>query len=103
MLDLGNCRVPESYRYVDEDGVRTYRYERLDDLPTGTGIGVFDTVRVSQHREGSSRNTILWLDPTIAYLPIRIEQYRNGELETVFSIEDVVGIERKAPGCSGLG
>lgn len=102
MRDLASCRLPGPYRYVDDDGVREYRYERLEDLTAGTGIGTLDTVRFSQRREGSSRETILWLAPELSFLPVRIEQIRNGELDTVFTLEDVTGLERKASGCSGF-
>jgi len=102
MRELGACELPGPYRYVDDDGVRTYRYERIEDLPAETGIGALATVRFSQEREGSSRRTILWLAPDLAYLPVRIEQIRDGEIETVFSLESVAGIEREASGCSGF-
>lgn len=103
MLDLAACELPGPFRYVDEDGVREYRYERLEDLATETEIGMLDTIRFSQQREGSSRNTIIWTAPSLAYLPVRIEQIRDGEVETVFSIESLSGLTSAAPGCSSLG
>lgn len=102
MHDLSLCRTPGPYRYVDDDGIRTYQYERLDDLETDTGVGRLSTVRFSQSREESSRTTILWLAPALSYLPVRIEQIRDGEVETVFTLEKVDGIERSNPTCSGF-
>lgn len=102
MQDLGACRTPTTYRFVDDDGVREYEYARLEDRTTETGIGEIRTLRLSQQREGSSRTTILWLAPELAYLPVRIEQIRNGETETVFTLEDVSGIEETGPACSGF-
>lgn len=102
MRDLAACRLPGPYRYVDDDGIREYRYERLEDLPTETGIGTLDTVRLAQRREGSSRETILWLAPELGYLPVRIEQIRNGELDTSFALENLSGIAREASACSGF-
>ena len=102
MHDLGNCRLPDSYRSVDDDGVREYSYTRLEDRPTETGIGELKTVRLSQQREGSSRETILWLAPELAYLPVRIEQIRDGEIETVFTLDDLISIDSRPPTCSGL-
>jgi len=103
MYDLGSCKLPGPYRYVDDGGITEYRYERLDDLAVETEIGTIETVRFSQQREGSSRHTILWLAPELSYLPVRIEQIRNGEIETVFSIDALSGIESKSPNCSSLG
>ena len=102
MYDLSRCRAPGPYRYVDDDGIRTYQYERLDDLETDTGLGPLNTVRFSQSRQGSSRTTMLWLAPALDYLPVRIEQIRDGEVETVFTLESVDGIERSDPTCSGF-
>ena len=103
MRELGSCKLPGPLHYVDDEGVKEYRYERLEDLAVETGIGMLDTVRFSQRREGSSRNTILWLAPELAYLPVRIEQIRDGEIETVFSLEDLSGLESEASACSSLG
>lgn len=103
MRDLGACRLPGPYRYVDDNGIGEYAYERLDDLATETGIGTLHTVRFSQKSEGSSRETILWLAPELGYLPVRIEQFRNGELGTSFELEDVDELERRPPDCSGFG
>ena len=103
MRDLGACRLPDSYHYVDDDGLGEYHFERVEDLPVETGIGTLETVRFSQRREGSSRQTVLWLAPELDYLPVRIEQIRNGEIDTSFALEDVTGIERSTPACSGLG
>jgi hypothetical protein len=102
MFDLGLCQLPGPYRYVDDDGVREYVYERLEDLSLETELGTVDTVRFSQKREGSSRNTLLWLAPALAYLPVRIEQIRDGEAETVLSIASLTGLERQPSSCSGL-
>lgn len=97
MHDLLRCVQPETYSIVDEDGVASYHYERLEDRDTGTGIGILPTVRFSQTSEGSSRTTILWFAPELSYVPVRIEQLRNGELQTVFALEEISGIERQAP------
>jgi hypothetical protein len=100
MRDLGRCAEPGPYRYIDDDGtIKTYRYERLDDLIAETGAGAVNTMRLSQHREGSSRTTILWLAPDLGYLPVRIEQVRDGEIETVFSLEDAQVRGNVTPRC----
>jgi len=97
MHDLLRCVEPDVYSIVDDDGVQTYRYERLDARDVGTGIGILPTVRFSQTSEGSSRTTILWFAPELSYLPVRIEQMRNGEIRTIFALEKISGIERHAP------
>lgn len=102
MRDLAACRQPGPYRYVDDDGINTYDFARLENLATETGIGMVQTVRFEQTREGSSRRTVLWLAPEYAYLPVRIEQFRNGEIETVFALEHLSGVTRTESSCSGF-
>lgn len=103
MLDAAACELPGPYRYVDDDGQRIYRYEQLESRIAETGVGDLHTVRFSQQREGSSRTTVLWLASELAYLPVRIEQIRDGEIETSFTLDDLTGLERSTAGCSGFG
>ena len=100
MLDLAACRRPGPYRYVDDDGIRTYDYERLADDSADTGIGQLATVRFAQQRAGSSRRTIIWFASDYAYVPVRIEQIEDGEAETDFILERLEGVERAEPACS---
>lgn len=98
-LDLAQCRQAGPYRFVDDDGLRSYYYERLEDLPAETGAGRFQTLRLAQRREGSSRSTVLWLAPELDYLPVRIEQSRDGEIETVLLLESIEGIRKRSASC----
>ena len=102
MRDLSACKLPKNYRYVDDDGINEYSYARLEDQSIETGIGELSSLRLSQQREGSSRQTILSLSPELGFLPIRIEQIRDGETETVFLLEDFSGPETPAADCSGF-
>jgi hypothetical protein len=102
MRDLARCRQPGPYRFVDEDGIRSYHYEQLEDLTAETGAGPYAAVRFAQRREGSSRSTVLWFARDLDYLPVRIEQFRDGELETVFSLESVDGIDSRSSSCAAF-
>jgi len=102
MHDVANCAAPGTYRFVDDNGIDSYSYARIEDQPAETDAGTFPTYRYSQQREGSSRQTVIWLAPELSALPVRIEQFRNGELQTVFSLAEVSGLQRGTPGCSGL-
>lgn len=102
MQSLSDCRLPRSMSYVDDDGISTYDYDRLDDETVDTGIGSFETVRLAQQAKGSSRRTVLSFASRLRYLLVRIEQFRNDELETVFSLDELEGIEPGPPACSGF-
>jgi hypothetical protein len=74
---------------ADEDSLNTYEFAAQDDAQIETAIGTFTAQRLRQQRQGSSRHTILWLVPELRYLPVLIEQYRDGEVHTAFIIESV--------------
>ena len=88
MTDLDACRHPGPYRLVDDEDIKTYVYERLEDAEIETEMGVMTAERYLQRREGSSRTTIVSAAPALRYLPVRIEQLRDGEVETVFTLVD---------------
>jgi hypothetical protein len=102
MHTLNQCIAPQQLSYVDDDGIATYRYSRLEDLSADTGIGDVPTVRFAQQSEGSSRRTIIWFAPEHGFVPVRIEQERNGEVETVFTLESISGVAKSAPPCSSF-
>jgi hypothetical protein len=102
MRDLASCNMPAAYRVVDDDGIKVYGYERLDDEEIETGIGAVTAVRLVQQREDSSRRVIIWLAPAYAFVPVRIEQIRDGETRSVMALESLSGIERSDSACSGF-
>lgn len=53
-----------------------YTFERAERLETGAGT--FDTLVYRSAREGSDRETQLWLAPSLGYLAVRVEQHRKG-------------------------
>jgi len=92
MRDLALTGKVGNHRFADDDSVNEYVYEDEGETTTDTGIGKLATRSVMQHREGSSRTTRLFMAPSLRFLPARIEQHRNGELSTAFTLEKVSGI-----------
>jgi hypothetical protein len=89
MLDVARTGSLSSYTLADDDGLRTYQYHRDGDVQLETSLGVLETQAFVQQREGSSRQTLLWTASELHHLPVRIEQQRNGETRTVFSLQSV--------------
>lgn len=92
MRDLARGASVGPYVLFDEDGLKTYRYEREADERIETPAGVFDAHVYAQQREGSSRITRLWVAPSLEFLPVRIAQFRDGEVYTDFTLEAVGGL-----------
>ena len=92
MRDLTAKGAPGPYEVADQDAVFTYEYSDSGPATLQTGVGSLETQLFVQHRAGSSRSTWLWAAPKLGFLPVRIEQRRNDEVQTSFLLTDVKGI-----------
>jgi hypothetical protein len=95
MRDLIADGKPGQYRIADGEQAKAYGFEDNGDAQTDTGLGKLATHGYIQHREGSSRTTYLWVAPELDYLPARIEQHKNGELQMALTLTSVTGIDKK--------
>ena len=92
MRDMAVKGAPGPYQIADEDSVGTYEYTDSGPATLQTGVGSLETQLFVQHREGSSRSTWLWVAPTLDFLPVRIEQRRNDEVQTSLLLQTVNGL-----------
>ena len=92
MRDMAFKGAPGPYQIADEDSVGTYEYTDSGPATLQTGVGSLETQLFVQHREGSSRSTWLWVAPKLSFLPVRIEQRRNDEVQTSFLLQSVNGL-----------
>ena len=87
-----NGKLSGTYLMADDDSVSPYEYADNGETVTPTALGDIPTRAFVQHREKSSRTTTLLMAPSLSYLPARIEQTKDGELQTAFTLESVTGI-----------
>jgi hypothetical protein len=92
MADLAANGRPGHYLLADEDSTTAYDYTDNGDATIATGLGPLATRSFMQQRENSSRSTWLWFAPALNWLPVRIEQRRNGEVQTAFTLASVEGL-----------
>lgn len=92
MLDMQTSKR-EIYTLIDESGVRIYEYSTDGEEVLETPLGTIVTQKFIQQKQGSSRRTILWLAKELYYLPIRIEQQRNGTSQTSFNLQAIDWLE----------
>jgi len=92
MRDLAAKGVPGPYEIADQDAVGTYEYTDGGPATLVTGVGSLETQLFVQRRAGSSRSTWLWVAPKLGFLPVRVEQRRNDEVQTSFLLETVDGL-----------
>jgi hypothetical protein len=92
MRDLAATGSVRSYALADEDSVAEYAYTDNGTAMITTGAGAFDARVLTQQRAGSSRTTWLWVAPQLKFLPVRIEQRRDGEVQTAFDLVSISGL-----------
>ncbi len=51
------------------------------------GAGEFEVVGIRHRSEGSNRTTTLWCAPALGFLPVVIEQQRDGKRQMRASLE----------------
>lgn len=104
-LDAGTLQValmrdgaakgkPGPYKVVDEDSVTDYVYQDQGDAKTKTDLGDLKTHAFNQQRQGSSRVNWVWLLPDMKFLPARIEQRKDGQVDSAFTLQGVNGIPK---------
>ncbi len=85
MVALMSGREPEALPMVDSGKLREteLRLERRERVTTPAGE--FDTLVYTTRRPGGRRVTWMWLAPQTQYLPVKMEQLRDGK--RAFSME----------------
>jgi hypothetical protein len=92
MHDMATREGPDRYVLADGDSLRTYEYTPTGEEVIATGVGEFQAQGFVQRREGSSRTLSVWGAPELDFLPVRIEQHRDGELQWSSILESVNGL-----------
>jgi hypothetical protein len=82
MLDLLNERKNDEYSLLDDDELKVLQVTHLGEREIKVPFGKFAAVGV-QHRKANSKSdrvTTLWCVEKLDYLPVLIEQHRDGKL-----------------------
>ena len=93
MQELRLMKGAAHYVLIDEGSLKTYEYSSAGEATVDTQLGPLHTQVVVQQREGSSRRLLLWLAPELSFLPVRMEQQKNGETRMSFVLESVDGLQ----------
>jgi hypothetical protein len=77
------------YEVVEDLELRDYQFEVKGRSRIRTGAGSFDTLRLE--RRHGSRTTVFWCAPALDYLPVRVEQRRDGQSTSRMDMTAVSG------------
>ena len=89
MRDMAQPDGPTDYVLVHRNVLKRYRYELTGTTNTETSLGSLLTKRYVQTRDGSNRKLRVWVAPALNHMAVRMEQERDGKVETVFTLEEL--------------
>lgn len=92
MLDMLSSAGPGGYAIADGDSVKLYEYSPNGTQVLSTALGSIETQAFTRQRQGSSRRWLLWVAPQLSFLPVRMEQQKNGRTAMVFILQSVEGL-----------
>lgn len=85
MRDLGEDTLRNTYRVLDRDAIKTYRFTVLGEELLDTPAGRFNTIKLKQQREGSTRSYHIWLAREHDFATVKMTQYKNDKPRTVLT------------------
>ena len=88
MHDLQNGGPDERYTLFDIDEFKTLLVRNIGEREVSTPAGKFTAVGIQHQAEHSSRVTTLWCVRDLGYVPVLIEQHRNGKLRMRAELEN---------------
>jgi hypothetical protein len=80
MHDLLNGTAEDRYILYDIDEFKTLVISNIGERQIKTPAGNFKAIGIQHRKENSSRVTTLWCVEELGYLPVLIEQHRDGKL-----------------------
>jgi len=87
MLDLKRGNLPAHFRIIDNDEVKDFNYTNEGTARIHTALGDLDTIVVASQRTGNSRILRMWFAPSLGYIPVKAERWRDGKLEFAMRIK----------------
>jgi hypothetical protein len=80
MHDLLKGNPSDQYTLFDVDRMQVANVSNIGEKAVETKAGRFIAVGIRHQKEGSDRTTTLWCVKELDYLPVIIEQHRNGKV-----------------------
>jgi hypothetical protein len=77
--DLIDNKKILSYHMIRRGKETQYIFERLGTESVKTPIGHIDAIKLQRVRENSSRNTLIWVAPSLNYTVIKMTQFKDNQ------------------------
>ncbi len=79
MVALEQGRRPDQLQVLHEDGIRSLDVRYLEPKKIKVPAGTYEAIGISYQRQGSSRMTTMWCAEALGFLPVVIEQTKQGK------------------------
>ena len=89
MVELLAGREPQKFQMLDKNSVREYGYHRERAESIDTAVGKVDTVVYGAQKTGSPRVTRFWCAPSRGYIPMRVEQKKDDDVQWTMQLRAV--------------
>jgi hypothetical protein len=89
MVELLRDHTPEQFSLLSGNSVREYRYSREGEETLKTPLGTVQTIIYRSQKQNSPRITRFWCAPSLGYIPLRVEQKRNDDVEWTMQVQSV--------------
>lgn len=80
MQALSEDKREVALQVFDGDEIKQMRFEASNGELLSTPMGEIQALLVKRIRDNSSRKTLTWYAPSLNFLPVKIEQFKRGEL-----------------------
>jgi hypothetical protein len=100
MHDLLNESPAKQYRLFEVDKLKALNIRTLGSREVSVGTGTYTAIGIQHQTQNSSRVTTLWCVEALDYLPVIIEQHRNGKLRVQATLRSYAPLVTETPGDS---
>lgn len=85
-----NNKIQKKYRYniIDKGKLTEYQFEYISDEVMRINNTQYNTLKIKRPNSSGTRITYFWLAKELDFLPIKVDQYKKGELHLSMSLEN---------------
>lgn len=79
---------PRGFTMVEDDRIKTYTLQVMGQERVKTPAGELDAIRVERIKD-PRKTTLFWLSPDLGYIPVRVEQRKDGDEELSLALDEI--------------
>jgi hypothetical protein len=89
MVELLAGRTPPTVQLIDKNSVREYEFSRDGEATIKTPLGDVHTIVFKSQKKYSPRITRFWCAPDRGYVPMRVQQKRDDDVQWTMEIQSL--------------